>query len=265
MKLAMTSHPRKEHVMRILVIGGSGLIGSRLVGRLRQSGHYLVAASPSTGVNTVSGDGLPEAMEGTDVVVDVANSPSFDAAVAWDFFLASGQNIFAAERAGGAKHHIALSVVGTDRLLDSGYFRAKLLQEQLVRESGIPHTILRSTQFFEFMRGIAGSNIESRAIRLSPALTQPVAADDVAETLAQITVRPPVNGTVEVAGPEPFRLCDVVGRVLAADHDDRLVIADPGAPYFGVHLEERTLLPDSRPQIAPTSVDTWLSRRRLAA
>jgi uncharacterized protein YbjT (DUF2867 family) len=251
--------------MRILIIGGSGLIGSRLVGRLRQGGHHVIAASPSTGVNTVSGDGLPEAMEGTDVVVDVANSPSFDATVAWDFFFASGHNIFAAEKAAGVKHHIALSVVGTDRLLDSGYFRAKLLQEQLAQESAIPHTIARSTQFFEFMRSIAGSNTESPLVRLSPALTQPVAADDVAETLAQIAVRPPVNGTVEVAGPEPFRLCDIVGRVLAADHDERLVIADPRASYFGVHLEERTLLPDGRPHIAPTSIDAWLSRSGLAA
>lgn len=251
--------------MRILVIGGSGLIGSRLVGRLRQGGHQVIAASPSTGVNTVTGDGLPEAMEGTDVVVDVANSPSFDAATAWDFFFDSGNNIFAAERAADVKHHIALSVVGTDRLLDSGYFRAKQLQEQLVRESDIPYSILRSTQFFEFMRGIAGSNTESRVVRLSPALTQPVAADDVAETLAQIAVRPPADGTVEVAGPEPFRLCEVVGRVLAADHDERMVIADPDARYFGVHLEDRTLLPDGPTHIAPTGIETWLPRNGIAA
>jgi uncharacterized protein YbjT (DUF2867 family) len=249
--------------MRIVVIGGSGLIGSRLVGLLRQGGHDVVAASPSSGVNTVSGDGLPEAMEGTDVVVDVANSPSFDSAVAWDFFFASGNNLFATETAAGVKHHVALSVVGTDRLLDSGYFRAKLLQEDLVRESGVPYTIVRSTQFFEFMRGIAGSSMDSQIVRLSPALTQPIAADDVAETLALTAVRAPVNGIVEVAGPEPYRLSDVVGRVLAETHDDRVVIADPSAPYFGVHIEERTLIPGANPRIAPTSLDAWLASGQL--
>lgn len=249
--------------MRIVVIGGSGLIGSRLVGRLRHGGHDVIAASPSTGVNTVTGDGLPEAMEGTDVVVDVANSPSFDAAVAWDFFFDSGNNLFAAENAARVKHHVALSVVGTDRLLDSGYFRAKLLQEDLVKESGIPYTIVRSTQFFEFMRGIAGSSMDNQIVRLSPALTQPIAADDVAEALAQAAVRSPINGTVEVAGPEPYRLSDVVGRVLAEAHDERLVVADPRAPYFGVHIEERTLVPGSNPYIAPTSLDAWLASGQL--
>jgi uncharacterized protein YbjT (DUF2867 family) len=249
--------------MRIVVIGGSGLIGSRLVGLLRQGGHDVVAASPSSGVNTVTGDGLPEAMEGTDVVVDVANSPSFDSAAAWDFFFASGNNLFATETAAKVKHHVALSVVGTDRLLDSGYFRAKLLQEDLVRESGVPYTIVRSTQFFEFMRGIAGSSMESQIVRLSPALTQPIAADDVAKTLALTAVRAPVNGIVEVAGPEPYRLSDVVGRVLAESHDDRIVIADPSAPYFGVHIEERTLIPGDNPRIAPTSLDAWLASGQL--
>lgn len=249
--------------MRIVVIGGSGLIGSRLVGLLRQGGHDVVAASPSSGVNTVSGDGLPEAMEGTDVVVDVANSPTFDSAVAWDFFFTSGNNLFAAETAAKVGHHIALSVVGTERLLDSGYFRAKLLQEDLVRESGIPYTILRSTQFFEFMRGIAGSNTESQIVRMPVALMQPVAADDVAEALALTATRQPVNGTVEIAGPEPYRMSDVVGRVLAMSHDDRLVIADANAPYFGVHLEERTLIPGDNPRIAPTSLEAWLASGQL--
>ena len=249
--------------MRIVVIGGSGLIGSKLVGRLRHGGHDVVAASPSTGVNTVTGDGLPEVMEGTDVVVDVANSPSFDAAIAWDFFFDSGNNLFAAENAARVKHHLALSVVGTDRLLDSGYFRAKLLQEDLVKESGIPYTIERSTQFFEFMRGIAGSSMDSQIVRLSPALTQPIAADDVAEALAQAAVRAPINGTLEVAGPEPYRLSDIVGRVLAETHDERLVVADPDAPYFGVHIEERTLVPGGSPYIAPTSLDAWLASGQL--
>lgn len=245
--------------MKIVVIGGSGLIGSKLVGRLRQGGHDVIAASPSSGVNTVTGDGLPEAMEDTQVVVDVANSPSFESAAAWDFFFTSGHNLLAAETAAGVKHHVALSVVGTDRLQDSGYFRAKLVQEDLVRESGLPYTILRSTQFFEFMGGIAGSNTESQVVRLSPALTQPVAADDVAEALARISLRAPTNGIVELAGPEPYRLSDIVGRVLAKVNDERLVIADPEARYFGVHLEEKTLIPATSPWVAPTSLDAWLS------
>ncbi|GLQ57071.1 SDR family oxidoreductase [Devosia nitrariae] len=251
--------------MKVVVIGGSGLIGSKLVARLRHGGHDVVAASPSSGVNTVSGDGLPEAMEEAEVVVDVANSPSFDDAVAWDFFTASGRNIFAAETAARVSHHIALSVVGTDRLLDSGYFRAKLLQEDLVRKSGIPYTILRSTQFFEFMGGIAGSNTEGQVVRMPLALIQPVAADDVAETLAQISVRAPVNDMVELAGPEPFRFTDIVSRVLAANHDERLVIADPDARYFGVPIEERTLIPGENPRIAPTSLEAWLSRTQFRA
>ncbi len=246
--------------MKIVVIGGSGLIGSRLVGTLRQGGHEVVAASPSTGVNTVSGDGLPEALEGARVVVDVANSPSFEADVAWDFFSRSCTNLLAAESATGVAHHVALSVVGTDRLQDSGYFRAKLLQEDLVRRSGIPYTILRATQFFEFMAGIAGSNMESRVVRLPAALTQPVAADDVAETLAVLSLRAPANRTLELAGPEPYRLSDIVGRVLAARHDDRLVISDPAANYFGVHLEERTLVPMGQSILAPTSLEAWLAR-----
>jgi uncharacterized protein YbjT (DUF2867 family) len=251
--------------MRIVVIGGSGLIGSKLVGRLRQGGHEVIAASPSTGVNTVTGDGLPEIMENANVVVDVANSPSFESAVAWDFFFTSGHNLLAAEATAGVEHHIALSVVGTDRLLDSGYFRAKLIQEDLIRESGIPYTILRATQFFEFMGAIAGSNTGSQVVRLSPALTQPVAADDVAETLAKLSRLAPVNGIVELAGPEPFRLSDIVGRVLAAAHDERLVIADPQAKYFGVQLDERTLIPGDSTWFAPTSLDAWLahSQRRI--
>jgi uncharacterized protein YbjT (DUF2867 family) len=248
--------------MKVVVIGGSGLIGSKLAARLRQGGHDVIAASPSSGVNTVTGDGLPEVMEDAQVVVDVANSPSFDGAAAWDFFFTSGNNLLAAEAVAGVKHHIALSVVGTDRLLDSGYFRAKLVQEDLIRESSIPYTILRSTQFFEFMGGIAGSNTQSQIVRLSPALTQPVAADDVAETLAQLTVRAPANGIVELAGPEPYRLSDIVGRVLAVAHDERLVIADPEAKYFGVHLDDHTLVPGANPWVAPTSLDTWLAHNQ---
>lgn len=253
--------------MRILVIGGTGLIGSRVVGRLRQGGHEVIAAAPSTGVNTVTGDGLFEAMEGVDVVVDVANSPSFDSAVAWDFFFASGNNVFAAERASGVKLHVALSVVGTDQLQDSGYFRAKQLQEQLVEESDVPFTILRATQFFEFLGGVAGfSTGQDQIVRLPPALMQPVAADDVGETLAQLAVRPPANGRFELAGPETYRLSDVVGRVLEVSHDERLVVSDPTAKYFGVSIGERTLVPASEhPFIGYVSLDSWLARNQSRA
>lgn len=253
--------------MKVLVIGGSGLIGSRVVTRLRQGGHEVIAASPSTGVNTVTGDGLPEAMDGTDVVVDVANSPSFDSAVAWDFFFNAGNNIFAAEKASGVKHHVALSVVGTEQLQDSGYFRAKALQEQLIEEGGVPYTILRATQFFEFLNGVAGfSTGEDQVVRLPPALMQPVAADDVGETLAQIALRAPANGRVEVAGPQAYRLSDVVGRVLAVNHDERLVIADPAAKYFGVAINERTLVPvGEHPFLGTVTLDAWLARSQPRA
>jgi uncharacterized protein YbjT (DUF2867 family) len=249
--------------MKIVVIGGSGLIGSKLVGRLRQGGHFVVAASPSTGVNTVTGDGLPEAMENAEVVIDVANSPSFDGAVARDFFFASCHNLFAAEKAAGVGHHLALSVIGTDQLLESGYFQAKQLQEQLIADSGLPYTILRSAQFFEFMLGIAASGTQDRIVRLPPAFTQPVAADDVAETLAQLAVRPPANGRLELAGPQPYRLSDVVGRVLAENHDERPVISDPAATYFGVHIGERALVPvTARPFTGTIGLDDWLARHR---
>lgn len=252
--------------MKIVVIGGSGLIGSKVVNRLRQGGHEVIAASPSTGVNTVTGDGLPEAMEATDVVVDVANSPSFEGPAAWDFFFNSGNNLFAAEKAARVKHHVALSVVGTEQLLDSGYFRAKQLQEQLIQESSVPYTILRATQFFEFLSGIAGFSTVDQVVRLPPALMQPVAADDVAETLAQLSLRSPVNGTVELAGPQPYRLSDVVGRVLAVNHDERLVISDPKAKYFGVAISERALVPGgTQPFIGSVSLDDWLNRTRVQA
>jgi uncharacterized protein YbjT (DUF2867 family) len=227
----------------------------------------VIAAAPSTGVNAVTGDGLFEAMEGTDAVVDVANSPSFDAAVAWDFFFNSGHNVFAAERASGVKLHVALSVVGTEQLQDSGYFRAKQLQEQLIEESGMPYTILRATQFFEFLNGVAGfSTGADQVVRLPPALMQPVAADDVGETLAQLALRPAANGRVELAGPQSYRLSDAVGRVLAVNHDERLVIADPSATYFGVAIGERTLVPASaHPFIGAVTLDEWLARSQSRA
>ena len=252
--------------MKIVVIGGSGLIGSKVVSRLRQGGHDVIAASPSTGVNTFTGDGLPEVLEGTEVVVDVANSPSFEAAPAWDFFFNSGNNLLAAETAAGVKHHVALSVVGTEQLLDSGYFRAKQLQEQLIQESTVPYTILRATQFFEFIAGIADFSTENGVVRLPPALAQPVAADDVAETLAQLALRPPAKDTLELGGPQPYRLGDVVGRVLAVNHDERLVISDPQAKYFGVHIGERTLVPrGEHPFIGAIGLDEWLVRSRAQA
>jgi uncharacterized protein YbjT (DUF2867 family) len=263
---ATSAPPTQVNIMKIVVIGGSGLIGSRLVGRLRQGGHLVIAASPAAGINTVTGDGLPEAMEDAEVVIDVANSPSFDSAVAWDFFFASGNNLFAAESAAGVRQHVALSVVGTDRLQDSGYFRAKRLQEQLIEESGVPYTILRSTQFFEFVSGIASSSTQDQIVRLPPALTQPVAADDVAETLAQLALRPAANARLELAGPQPYRLTDLVGRVLAVNHDERLVICDPAATYFGVHISETALLPVAEhPLIGSIGLDDWLSTSRQAA
>jgi uncharacterized protein YbjT (DUF2867 family) len=251
--------------MNIVVIGGSGLIGSRLVGRLRQGGHEVIAASPASGVNTVTGDGLPEALEGADIVIDVANSPSLDGAAAWDFFFASGNNLMAAERAAGVGHHIALSVVGTDRLQQSGYFRAKLLQEQLVRDSGRPHTIVRSTQFFEFMDRIAGPSPLAQVLRLSPAFVQPIAADDVAESLAAVAFEAPADGILEIAGPQSFHLNELVGRVLAARLDERLVVADPDAPYFGVRLSDLTLVPGHDARLARTTFEEWLIRTMPAA
>src|SRR5687767_8552154 len=212
--------------MKIVVIGGTGLIGSKVVKNLRQRGHEVVTASPSTGINTITGEGLAEAMIGTPVVVDVANSPSFEDQAVMTFFETSGRNLLAAEAAAGVGHHVALSVVGTDRLLASGYFRAKMAQENLIKASKVPFTILRSTQFFEFVSGIAQSATEGKTIRLSPALVQPVVSDDVATALATIALDKPINGTIELAGPEPIRLDEFVRRFLGANRDPRKVTAD---------------------------------------
>jgi uncharacterized protein YbjT (DUF2867 family) len=246
--------------MKIVVIGGSGLIGSKLVSRLRQQGHEVVAASPSTGVNTMTGEGLERAVAGAQVVVDVANSPSFEDEAVLAFFQASGRNLLAAEVAAGVGHHVALSVVGADRLPDSGYLRAKLTQERLIEGSGVPYTILRSTQFFEFLGGIAQAGTVGQTIHLSPALFQPIAADDVVAVLADIAVGAPVNDTIEVAGPERLPLDDVVRRYLSANGDAREVVADVRARYFGTLLDDQSLNPGDSARTGSIRFEEWLRR-----
>ncbi|MFC7513785.1 SDR family oxidoreductase [Herbaspirillum sp. GCM10030257] len=246
--------------MKIVVIGGSGLIGSNIVNRLRLNGHETVAASPSTGVNTITGQGLSEALAGAQVVVDVANSPSFEDRPVLEFFETSGRNLLAAEADAGVEHHVALSIVGTDRLPDNGYFRAKVAQEKLVKASKIPYTILRATQFFEFMEGIINSGDDGGTIRLSPALIQPIAADDVSAVLAELAVATPVNGMVEVGGPDRFPLDELARKFLAARGDKRQVIADVHARYFGSELDDRSLVTGENARIGPTRFHNWLSR-----
>jgi uncharacterized protein YbjT (DUF2867 family) len=252
----------KENIMKIVVIGGSGLIGSKLVDRLGRLGHEVVAASPNTGVNTITGEGLAGALAGAQVVVDVANSPSFEDKAVMDFFQTSTGNLLAAEAAAGVGHHLALSVVGTERLPDSGYMRAKMAQERLIKDSGIPYTILHSTQFFEFINGIIKSGAEGDVIRLSPALVQPIASDDVVAALTDLTIGTPVNGTVEVAGPEQFPLDKLARKVLSANDDKRQVIADVHARYFGAELNDQSLTPTQgvEPRIGQTSFEDWFSR-----
>jgi uncharacterized protein YbjT (DUF2867 family) len=245
--------------MKIVVIGGSGLIGSNVVNRLRQGGHEVVAASPKSGVNTLTGEGLAEALAGAQVVVDVANSPSFEAKAVLAFFETSGRNLLAAEKAAGVGHHVALSVVGTERLLESGYFPAKLAQEKLIKGSGIPYTILRATQFFEFVGAIIQSGTDGDTIRLSPALIQPIASDDVAAALADLAVAAPLNGTVEVAGPEPLPIDKLARQFMAAKGDSREVIADVHARYFGAAINDRSLTPGEHPRIGKIRFENWLS------
>lgn len=246
--------------MKIVVIGGSGLIGTNLVNRLRQKGHDVFAASPKSGVNTITRTGLAEALSGVQVVADVANSPSFEDKAVLDFFETSGRNLLAAEAAAGVRHHVALSVVGADGLPDSGYFRAKLVQENLIKASQIPHTILRATQFFEFVDGIAQSSTVGQTVRVSPALFQPVASDDVAAAMADVTLDAPVNGTIELAGPERLSLDEFVRRFLGAKQDSRQVIADVHARYFGALLNDRSLTPGANARIGSTLFRDWLSR-----
>lgn len=244
--------------MKIIVIGGTGLIGSKLVAILKQRGHEAVAASPNTGVDTMSGKGLDEALAGADVVVDVANSPSFADDAVMDFFTTSGRNLLAAARKAGVRHHVALSVVGTERLAASGYFRGKIAQEALIRESGLPYTIVHSTQFFEFLGGIAASAGDGDTIRLSPAYIQAISSSDVALAMADYTLGAPHNGVVEIAGPERVRLSDLVQHYLCAKNDPRQVVADAHAPYFGAELKDDTLVPGAGARLGTVKVDDWL-------
>jgi len=246
--------------MKIVVIGGTGLIGSKLVQKLQKDGHEALAASPDTGVNTLTGEGLPEALAGAQVVVDVSNAPAWEDAAVLNFFQTSTRNLIDAETAAGVGHHVALSIVGTDRLPDSGYLRAKVAQEELVKAGPVPYTIVRASQFFEFIGRIADSSTDGNSVRLSPALVQPEAADDVAATLADVAVGTPLNDTVELAGPEAFHLDELARRVLKASHDPRQVTADVHARYFGAELDDRSLIPGDGARIASTRFEDWLSQ-----
>ena len=251
--------------MKIVVIGGSGLIGSKLVEKLREHGHDPLPASPNTGVDTVTGEGLADALAGAEVVVDVSNAPDWDDDAVMTFFQTSTGNLLAAEAAAGVKHHVALSVVGTDRLTESGYFRAKLAQETLIRDSTIPYSIVRATQFFEFLTRIADSATDGNIVTLPPALIQPMAADDVASAVGRVAVGPPKNGIVEVGGPDTFRLDDLVRALLTARDDPREVVTDEHARYFGIVPGERTLLPEDDAEIAETNLDSWLRESGVTA
>jgi len=247
--------------MKIVVIGGSGLIGKKLVNNLRQHGHEVVAASPSSGVNALTGEGLAEALPGADVVVDVSNSPSFEDTAVLEFFETSTRNILDAEAAAGVAHHVALSVVGTERLAESGYMRAKIAQEKLIKSSSIPYTIVHATQFFEFAARIADEASDGETVRVPPVLIQPMAADDVAAAVCHVALAAPLNNTIEIAGPEALRFEDFVRQGLRAVGDQRVVVADPHARYFGARLSERALLPGDDAQLGPTRFGDWLSHR----
>jgi len=245
--------------MKIVVIGGTGLIGSKLVTKLRANGHDVVSASPKSGVNSVTGEGLAEALKSAAVVVDVSNAPSWADADVMKFFETSTRNLLTQERAAGVGHHVALSVVGSERMLTSGYFRAKIAQENLIKSSSIQYSIVRATQFFEFVKGIADFSTDGNKVRLSSALIQPMAADDVASAVARIAMGSPLNGTVEVGGPAKFHLDELIRRALAAWKDPREVVADPDARYYGVELSERTLIPGDDARLGETRFDTWLT------
>jgi uncharacterized protein YbjT (DUF2867 family) len=250
--------------MKIVVIGGSGLIGSKVISILRDAGHEAVAASPNTGVDTLTGEGLAEALAGASVVVDVSNSPSFEDDEVLRFFETSTANLLDAEAKAGVGHHVALSIVGTDRWPENGYFRAKMAQEQLIEEGPIPYTIVRATQFFEFVSRIADASAEGDVVRIPPVLFQPMAADDVARAVADAAVEPPANRIVDVAGPDVFRFDELVARVLRANGDRREVVADPHAGYFGARPGESTLVPSGKARLGETHIDDWLGRSATA-
>jgi uncharacterized protein YbjT (DUF2867 family) len=250
--------------MKIVVIGGTGLIGSKTVAILRQGGHEVIAASPNTGVNTITGEGLKEAMAGTQVVIDLANSPSFEDKAVLEFFETSGRNLLAAEPAAGVRHHVALSIVGIDRS-ENGYFRAKVAQEKLIKASGIPYTIIRSTQFMEFLRGIVDSSLDGNTVRISPGLFQPIAADDVAANVADVALAAPRNSIVEIAGPQRAPFNEIVARYLKAIGDPRVVVSDPEALYFGGRVEEKSLVPMGEARLGRIDLDEWLRRSQAKA
>ena len=250
--------------MKIVVSGGTGLIGSKVVALLRQRGQEVLAASPKSGVNTLTGEGLPAALAGAQVVVDLANSPSFEDAAVMKFFQTSGRNLLGAEAAAGVGHHVALSIVGTDRS-DNGYFRAKVAQEQLVETSGVPYTIIRSTQFLEFLGAIAASGADGNIVKIAPGLFQPIASDDVAAVVADVALATPRNGIVEIAGPERAPFNEIVARYLKAVGDPREVVSDPKARYFGGRVEERSLVPLGNARLGRIALEEWLRRSQAAA
>jgi uncharacterized protein YbjT (DUF2867 family) len=251
--------------MKIVVIGGTGLIGSKTVAILRRADHEVVAASPRSGINTLTGEGLEDALAGTQVVIDLANSPSFEDKAVLEFFETSGRNLLAAEAAAGVRHHVALSIVGTDRMPDNGYFRAKVAQEKLIEAAGIPYTIIRSTQFLEFLGGIADAGADGHIVRMSPGLFQPIAADDVAASVADVAVAAPRNGIVEIAGPERAPFSEFVSRYLKAIGDPREVVSDPEARYFGGRVEERSLVPLGDARLGHIRLEEWLRSSQAKA
>jgi uncharacterized protein YbjT (DUF2867 family) len=245
--------------MKIVIIGGTGLIGSKTAERLRKQGHEVIAAAPNTGVNTITGEGLAEALKGAEVVIDLANSPSFEDTAVLEFFQISGRNLIAAEKAAGIRHHVALSIIGTDQLPESGYLRAKVAQETIIRESGISYTIVRSTQFFEFLGGIAQEGTVGDTARLSTGYLQPIASDDVADFVTDAALAAPANAIIEISGPERARLCDFAARYLKAIGDTRTVIGDPEARYFGTKLQDGSLVSDKNPRIGRVDFDQWFA------
>ncbi|PDT85828.1 SDR family oxidoreductase [Sinorhizobium sp. BJ1] len=245
--------------MKIVIIGGTGLIGSKTAERLRKRGHEVIAAAPNTGVNTITGEGLAGALENAEVVLDLANSPSFEDKAVLEFFETSGKNLLAAEKIAGVRHHIALSVVGTERLPESGYLLAKLAQENLIRTSGIPYTIVHSTQFMEFLSGIAQSGTVGDTVHLSPAFVQPIASDDVADAMTDVALGQPQNGIVEISGPQRVKLNELIGRYLQKMNDPRMVVADPDARYFGARLETNSLVSDKSPRLGSITFEQWFA------